>query len=195
MTGRVAEINRETKETAIRCTVNLDEGGVIAVSTGIGFFDHLLSAIALHSGISLQLQAKGDVEVDDHHTVEDCAIVLGRVLQQALGDRSGIDRFGSAFAPLDEALARCVLDISGRPYAAVKLRLKREWIGELSTENLPHFFESLAFAAGITLHLDVLKGKNDHHKAEAAAKAFALALKAAVRCNGAGVLSTKGVLG
>jgi len=194
MTSRTAELTRETKETRIRCVLNVDEPGTIAVSTGIGFFDHLLSAIAFHAKLSLTLEAKGDLQVDDHHTVEDCAIVLGRALSEALGDRAGVERFGSSFAPLDEALARCAIDLSGRPFASVALRLKRERIGELSTENLPHFFESLAFAANMTMHLDVLKGKNDHHRAEAAAKAFALALKAAVRRSGEAIPSTKGVL-
>ena len=141
------------------------------------------------------MQAKGDLQIDDHHTAEDCALVLGTALDQALGERRGITRFGSAYAPLDEALARAVVDFSGRPFARIDLGLRRERLGELSCENIPHVLSSLAIAARMTLHVDLLAGENDHHRAEAAFKALALALRVATARNGRDVVpSTKGAL-
>jgi imidazoleglycerol-phosphate dehydratase len=196
MTSRNATIERKTNETEIRVTVELDGTGQADVQTDIGFLDHLLDALARHSRFDLELRCKGDLQVDDHHTAEDCGLALGAVIREALGDRVGIERFGSAYAPLDEALARAVVDISGRPFAAIDLGLTRERLGELSCENIPHVLSSLATAAGLTLHVDVLRGDNDHHRAEAAFKAVALALRAAVRRSGFDdVPSTKGTIG
>ncbi len=196
MTPREAVIDRRTKETEISVRLNLDGTGATQVATGIGFLDHLLDALAKHARFDLELSCKGDLLIDDHHTAEDCALTLGTALQQALGPRVGIRRFGYAYAPLDEALARAVVDISGRPFADVNLGLTRERLGELSCENIPHVLSSLASTAGLTLHVDVLKGENDHHRAEAAFKAVALALRAAVEASGFDdVPSTKGSLG
>ena len=196
MTPRAATIDRKTNETEISVTLELDGTGSSDVQTGIGFLDHLLDALARHGRFDLDLRCKGDLLVDDHHTAEDCGLALGTAIREALGDRVGIERFGSAYAPLDEALARAVVDISGRPFAAIDLGLTRERLGELSCENIPHVLSSLATAAGITLHVDVLRGDNDHHRAEAAFKAVALALRAAVRGSGFDdVPSTKGTIG
>lgn len=195
MTARSATITRRTRETDITATLVLDGTGQVEISTGIGFLDHLLTALALHAGFDLSLLAKGDLEIDDHHTAEDCALVLGTALDQALGERRGITRFGSAYAPLDEALARAVVDFSGRPFARIDLGLRRERLGELSCENIPHVLSSLAIAARMTLHVDLLAGENDHHRAEAAFKALALALRVATARNGRDVVpSTKGAL-
>ncbi len=196
MTPRQAVIDRRTKETEISVRLNLDGTGAAEVATGIGFLDHLLDALAKHARFDLELSCKGDLLIDDHHTAEDCGLTLGTALQQALGPRVGIRRFGYAYAPLDEALARAVVDISGRPFADVNLGLTRERLGEFSCENIPHVLSSLASTAGLTLHVDVLKGENDHHRAEAAFKAVALALRAAVEASGFDdVPSTKGSLG
>jgi imidazoleglycerol-phosphate dehydratase len=195
MSARQASVSRKTLETAITLELVLDGSGQSEVTTGIGFFDHMLAALAKHARFDLKLRCAGDLEVDDHHTVEDCALSLGQALDQALGERRGIARFGSAFAPLDEALARAVIDLSGRPCAVVDLGLTREALGQLACENVPHVFTSLATAGRLALHLDVLRGSNDHHRAEAAFKAVALALRAAVRVEGPDqVPSTKGVL-
>ena len=177
--ARSASRRRQTKETRIEASLVL-ERGTVTVDSGIGFLDHMLSTLAFHAGFSLTLHCTGDLRVDDHHTAEDCGIVLGELLGEALGKREGIVRFGYAYAPLDEALARAVVDISGRPYSAVDLGLRRERLGELSCENLGHLLSSFAQRAGLTLHVDVLRGENDHHRAEAAFKALALALAAAV---------------
>ena len=190
---RKASAARDTKETKISASLALDPGPV-KVDTGIGFLDHMLTALAFHGGLSLELTCRGDLNVDDHHTAEDCGIVLGDLIREALGNRSGIRRFASAYAPLDEALARAVVDVSGRPYAFTDLKLERDTIGTLACENVPHILQSLAFHAGITLHVEVLYGDNDHHKVEAAFKALALAFKSAFEITGAGTPSTKGVL-
>ena len=196
MSPRNATIKRKTNETEINVTLELDGTGSSDVQTGIGFLDHLLDALARHGRFDLDLRCKGDLQVDDHLTAEDCGLALGAAIREALGDRVGIERFGSAYAPLDEALARAVVDISGRPFAAIDLGLTRERLGELSCENIPHVLSSLATAAELTLHVDVLKGDNDHHRAEAAFKAVALALRAAVRGSGFDdVPSTKGTIG
>jgi imidazoleglycerol phosphate dehydratase HisB len=194
---RTATISRATRETTIRGTLNLDGRGNAAISTGIGFLDHMLTALTVHARLDLELACTGDLQVDDHHTAEDVAIVLGQLLDAALGDRSGIARYGAAYAPLDEALARTVLDLCTRPVCECDLRLVREKLGELSCENVPHFFRSLAVSGRLTLHVDVLKGSNDHHKAEAAFKSLALALRQAIAIDPAlvgTVASTKGVL-
>jgi imidazoleglycerol-phosphate dehydratase len=195
MSERRAKVARETLETRIAVELALDGSGRSEVASGIGFLDHMLGALARHARFDLKLSCKGDLEIDDHHTVEDCALALGQALDQALGQRRGIARFGSAFAPLDEALARAVVDLSGRPCAVVELGLEREALGQLACENVPHFFTSLATTGRMALHLDVLRGSNDHHRAEAAFKATALALRQAVRVEGPDqVPSTKGVL-
>jgi imidazoleglycerol phosphate dehydratase HisB len=192
---RRASVSRRTAETQITAAVNLDGTGAASIATGIGFLDHLLTALARHSRIDIGLSAAGDLHIDDHHTAEDCALVLGAALDKALEERTGFARFGSAYAPLDEALARAVVDISGRPFAAVSLELTRPMIGALACENIPHFVRSLATALRATIHVDVLRGENDHHKAEAAFKALALALRAALaRTAVADVPSTKEVL-
>ena len=196
MTPREAVIDRRTNETEIAVRLNLDGAGITDVTTGIGFLDHLLDALARHARFDLELTCEGDLHIDDHHTAEDCGLALGTALQQALGPRVGIRRFGYAYAPLDEALARAVVDISGRPLSDLNLGLTRERLGDLSCENIPHVLASLASTAGMTLHVDVLKGENDHHRAEAAFKAVALALRSAVEASGFDdVPSTKGSLG
>ena len=194
MTSRTAEISRKTRETDVTVRLDLDGTGAAEVATGIGFLDHMLASLAKHARFDLALSCKGDLEIDDHHTAEDCALALGAAIDQALGDRAGIERFGSAYAPLDEALARAVVDFSGRAYAYVKLDLKREVMGGIACENLGHVLRSLATAARATLHVELLRGENDHHRVEAAFKATALALRQAVRVTGGGVPSTKGVL-
>jgi imidazoleglycerol-phosphate dehydratase len=195
MSARTASVTRETLETRVAVELVLDGSGRSEVSSGIGFLDHMLGALAKHARFDLRLSCTGDLVVDDHHTAEDCALALGQALDQALGERRGIARFGSAFAPLDEALARAVVDLSGRPCAVVDLGLTREALGQLACENVPHVFTSLATAGRMALHLDVLRGSNDHHRAEAAFKATALALREAVRIEGPDqVPSTKGVL-
>lgn len=192
--SRTANVERKTKETDISLILNLDGAGESVVNTGIGFLDHMLTALSKHGRIDLTLSCKGDLHVDDHHSVEDCGIVLGQAFKAALGDFRGIARYGYAYAPLDESLSRAVVDISGRPFADINLNLQRENIGNLSCEMLPHFLSSFATSAAITLHVDVLKGKNDHHRAESAFKALALALRAAIKREGTDIPSTKGVL-
>lgn len=195
MSARRASITRKTNETEVKVTLDLDGTGTASVETGVGFLDHLLTALARHARIDLWLTCKGDLGVDDHHSAEDCALTLGAAIDSALGERRGFARFGSAYAPLDEALARAVIDFSGRGCAIVNLALKRDAIGELACENISHFVSSLAAAARAAVHLDVLRGENDHHKAEAAFKALALALRMAlVRSQDGLVPSTKGVL-
>jgi imidazoleglycerol phosphate dehydratase HisB len=194
MTTRSASLSRRTRETAVECTLALDGEGTAEVRTGIGFLDHMLGALACHAGFSLSLTCEGDTHVDDHHTAEDCAIVLGEAIDGALGPREGIARFGSGYAPLDEALARAVVDLVRRPCAVVSLGLTRERLGGLACENIPHFFTSLAMNGRFTLHVDCLRGENDHHRAEAAFKATALALRVAVSERPGAAASTKGVL-
>lgn len=192
---RKAEIDRKTGETEIEVVLDLDGSGTAEIDTGLGFLDHMLSALARHSGFDLTLRASGDLGVDDHHTAEDCAIVLGRALHETLGDRSGIRRFGSAYAPLDESLSRAVVDLAGRPWPEVHIPFTRPTMGELASENVVHFLRSLAIEGRMALHVDLIRGDNDHHKAESAFKAVALALRDAVSEQGEGVPSTKGSLG
>jgi imidazoleglycerol-phosphate dehydratase len=196
MTKRTASLRRKTGETEVEVRLDLDGSGSSAVATGLGFLDHMLSALARHARLDLELRCAGDLRVDDHHTVEDCALALGAAFREALGELRGVRRFGSAYVPLDEALCRSVVDLSGRPFADVDLGLKRERIGDVACENLEHFFNSFATEARLTLHVDVLKGSNDHHRSESAFKATALALREAVnRESFNDVPSTKGVLG
>lgn len=195
MSARRVEMQRQTVETEISLVLDLDGTGQSEVQTGIGFLDHLLTTLLRHARFDGRLSCRGDLHVDDHHTAEDCAIVLGTAIDRALGERRGITRFGYAYAPLDEALARAVVDLSGRPFARVELGLQRPALGALACENVSHVLRSLATGARATLHVDVLEGANDHHRAEAAFKATALALRQAVARDGPDeVPSTKGVL-
>ena len=192
---RTTSVERKTGETDIKLTINLDGKGEASVETGIGFLDHMICALAKHAKFDLQLVCKGDLEVDDHHTTEDCALALGQAVDEILGDRRGIKRFGSAYAPLDEALSRAVIDFSGRPFGFAEMGLSRKSIGALACENVPHFFQSFASTAKATVHLDVIRGDNDHHRAESGFKAFALALREAVALDGSSdIPSTKGTL-
>ncbi|KAG5417365.1 HIS3 [Candida metapsilosis] len=217
---REAFIKRDTNETKIQIAISLDGGLVsipqsilprkevkedhaaqstggqqINIQTGIGFLDHMLHALAKHSGWSLLIECIGDLHIDDHHTSEDVGIALGLAFNKALGAIKGVKRFGHGYAPLDEALSRAVVDLSNRPYAVVDLGLKREKIGDLSTEMIPHVLESFAQSASITMHVDCLRGFNDHHRAESAFKALAIAIKEAISKTGKDdVPSTKGVL-
>lgn len=195
MSPRTATLERKTNETEITVSVNIDGTGQTDIRTGIGFLDHMLTALGRHSRMDIVLVCRGDLVVDDHHTAEDCALALGAAIDKALGERRGFARFGSAYAPLDESLARAVVDISGRPCAVVELGLTRESIGTLACENVTHFFVSLATTLRAAIHVDVLRGGNDHHRAEAAFKALALALRDALaRTEDTTVPSTKGVL-
>jgi len=195
VTMRRAEVSRKTSETAITLALTLDGEGRAEIATGVGFLDHMLTSLTKHARLDLTLKCEGDLEIDDHHTIEDCALALGQALDRALGERRGITRFGWAYAPLDEALARAVVDLSGRPCPVIELGLVREMLGDVACENVTHFLESLATSGRMALHVDVLRGANDHHRAEAAFKALALALRQAVAADGTDrVPSTKGVL-
>lgn len=190
---RTSEIIRTTKETDITASLCVD-GGEVKVDTGIGFFDHMLCAFAVHGGFGLNLKAKGDLNVDGHHTVEDTGIVLGKAFSEALGDKSGINRYGSFYIPMDEALAFCAVDISGRPYLVYEDKFENQKIGDFDACLVEEFLRAFAMNAGITLHIKVVYGKNAHHMAEAIFKALAHAMKEACKVNGTEVLSTKGVL-
>lgn len=192
---RESEISRKTRETDIKIKVRFDECGKSNISTGIGFFDHMLTALSAHSGISLDINVKGDLHVDGHHTVEDTGIVLGQAFAKALGDKSGIKRYGTAYIPMDESLAFASLDISNRPFLVFNAEFTNDMIGGYDVCLTEEFFRSFAFNTGITLHINLLYGSNDHHKCEAIFKAVAHALKQAVALNKDGkTLSTKGVL-
>ena len=190
--NRHAVVERATTETQIKVEVWLDQSGDNRINTGVGFFDHMLDQIAVHGGIRLHIDTKGDLHIDDHHTVEDVGLALGEALRKALGDKRGIRRFGFLL-PMDEALARCALDISGRPYLTYRAKFKYRKVGDLSTEMIEHFFRSLSQTMGITLNLKA-KGQNDHHVAEGLFKAFGRTLRDAVRVEGVELPSSKGVL-
>ncbi len=190
---RESKITRKTNETDIEVKLSLDGTGNTDINTGIAFFDHMLNSFAKHGSLVLMVKARGDLSVDDHHTVEDVGITLGSALKKALGEKKGIERFGEARIPMDEALATAALDISGRGYLVFDAALAKQNIGGFNPQNTRHFFESLVSNAGINAHLSVT-GENDHHKIEALFKAFAVALKRAARISGTGVPSTKGVL-
>jgi len=192
---RTSELTRSTDETEVEVNLDLDGSGFADVATGLGFLDHMISSLTHHSAFDLRLRATGDIAVDDHHTVEDCAIGLGRALNEALGERMGIARYGWAYAPLDEALSRAVVDLSGRPWAEIHIPFARDMIGDVASENLTHFLRSLAAEGRMALHVDLMRGNNDHHKAEASFKAVALALRSSAAVVGDAVPSTKGVLG
>lgn len=180
---RKSSIRRETAETKISLSLNLDGNGKAEVNTGVGFFDHMLTLFAFHSGIDLNVQADGDLNVCDHHTIEDVGIALGRAFKEALGDKKGINRYGNAFIPMDESLAQVVIDISGRSFLAFDCELKRESIGNFSTEMVKEFLRAFAFNSNITLHVRLLYGENDHHKIEGIFKALGRALKEAKMIN------------
>ncbi|KAF4584480.1 Imidazoleglycerol-phosphate dehydratase [Ophiocordyceps camponoti-floridani] len=220
---RSAALARDTNETNIQIAINLDGGEfpsdtsprllnvvkgkassgqgagsqLISLDTGIGFLDHMLHALAKHAGWSLAVKCVGDLHIDDHHSAEDCCIALGTAFNKALGTPSGLARYGYAYAPLDEALSRAVVDLSNRPYSVIDLGLKREWLGKLSCEMVPHCLQSFAQAARVTMHVDCLRGENDHHRAESAFKAVAVAIRMAtsrVQGREGEVPSTKGTL-
>ena len=192
---RSGSVERKTKETDIKIAVALDGKGKAAVDTGIGFFDHMLTALSVHSGISMDIKVKGDLVVDCHHTIEDTGIALGQALRQALGDKSGIVRYGIAYIPMDESLAMASLDLSNRPFLVFNCDFTNQSCGSYDLCMTEEFFRAFAFNSGMTLHINLLYGSNDHHKAEAVYKAVAHALKTAVSYNSDGsTLSTKGVL-
>ncbi len=195
---RTGRIERKTAETAIEVEVNLDGTGTYAVSTGIGFLDHMVEQFSRHSLIDVTMRVAGDLHVDQHHTTEDSAIALGQALAEALGDKGGIGRYGQAYSPMDETLARVALDISGRPYLVWRAGFSQTRLGEWDTELIEHWFHSVAQAAGITLHVELLYGSNNHHICEAIYKGFARAMRQAVEIDprkGGTVPSTKGMLG
>ncbi len=193
---RSTTFTRKTKETDIRLTVNLDGSGKTELTTGVGFFDHMLDALCRFAQFDLTLTCAGDLHIDTHHTVEDVGICLGKALREAQGNRCGIRRVGSAYMPMDEALAFAAIDISGRPYLAWQAEFTAPMCGTMDTQLAEEFFRAVAVNAGLTVHMKLLDGRNDHHKMEALFKAFGLALQDAVRVDGRidGVLSTKGTL-
>lgn len=194
--NRVATVIRETGETRIQITLNLDGTGQTDIQTGIGFFDHMLNSFARHGLFDLEVAVEGDLEVDPHHTIEDTGIVLGQAIAEAVGDKRGISRFGNFILPMDETLVLCALDLSGRPYLKEDLQFTVPRLGEFDTELVHEFFYAVSYSAGMNLHLKMLEGGNNHHVAEAAFKAFAKALDQAVSFDGriSDVLSTKGRL-
>lgn len=196
--ARTARITRKTQETDIAVEVNLDGTGAYEVSTGIGFLDHMIEQFSRHSLIDISCRIVGDLHVDQHHTTEDSAIAIGQAISEALGDKAGIGRYGSAYSPMDEALARVALDISGRPYLVWKAAFSQPRLGEMDTELFEHWFHSIAHAVGITLHIELLYGQNNHHIVEGIFKGFARAMRQAVELDGRkgdAIPSTKGVLG
>ena len=191
---RQSVYQRKTGETDIAVSINLDGTGKCHADTGIGFFNHMLTLFAFHSNFDLVVKADGDLEVCDHHTIEDCGILLGKLFLEALGDKKGIARYGSMNLPMDEVLCNVTLDISGRPYLVFNCELIRENIGTMSCEMVEEFFRAFCVAAGVTLHINVYYGKNDHHKVEAIFKAFGRALKQAVKIESDRIPSSKGVI-
>ena len=196
MPERIAQIQRKTKETDIQVKLNLDGSGNSVINTGIGFFNHMLEGFSKHGFFDLNLNCEGDLAVDCHHTIEDCGIVLGNAIREALGDKSGIKRFGSCILPMDESLVLCAIDLSGRPYLVLDGEFTTEKIGYMDTEMVKEFFYAISYSAGMNLHIKVLAPGNNHHMAEAMFKAFARALDEAVSRDPRvqGILSTKGSL-
>ena len=195
--SRSVSQERNTKETKIKGSLELDGKGVSDIATGIGFLDHMLDLLARHSGMDLSIRCDGDLNVDGHHTTEDIGIVIGKMLGEALGEKRGINRYGFASIPMDEALAQCSLDISGRPFLVLQAEFGGEYVGEFATELVEEFFRAVSFNAGLTLHLKCEYGANDHHKIEAMFKAFARALRIAIDIDEKfkdQIPSTKGVL-
>lgn len=191
--SRIGEVRRKTRETDVSVTLNLD-GGLRDIATGVGFFDHMLTALAVHGGLGLTVRAQGDLDVDCHHTVEDVGIALGQALGQALGGKEGLRRYGSAYIPMDEALGFCALDLSGRAFLVFSAAFPEERVGSFDSCMTGEFFRALAMNAGVTLHLECRYGKNSHHMIEALFKAFAHALREGAAVEGTEVLSSKGVL-
>ncbi len=189
---RRGQVGRDTLETNIVVEVILDGDGTSQISTGIGFLDHMLTLFAKHAGFTLSVQAKGDLWIDDHHTVEDVAITLGQALRQAFGDKVGIQRYGHAYVPMDETLVRTALDISGRPFLVYEVEGLPEKVGQFDCQLIEEFCRAVAFNAGLTMHVDKIRGKNSHHILEAIFKSFAQALREAVRITGTSLPSTKG---
>lgn len=194
--SRTATIERNTKETKIRVTLELDGNGKSEIDTGIGFFDHMLEGFTRHGLFDLTAKCQGDIQVDSHHSIEDMGIVLGSAIREALGDKKGIVRYGSCMLPMDETLAMCAIDLSGRPYLVFDAPFHTDMVGTMDTQMAREFFYAVSYAAGMNLHLKVLYGENDHHMMEALFKAFAKALDAATRFDPriTDVLSTKGTL-
>ena len=195
---RTGQVSRKTAETAIDVSVNLDGTGIYDIATGIGFLDHMIEQFARHSLIDITCKVAGDLHVDQHHTTEDSAIAIGQAISQALADKTGIVRYGSAYSPMDEALARVALDISGRPILVWKMQFSQPRLGEMDTELFEHWFHSISQAAGITLHIETLYGQNNHHMIEGIFKGFARAMRQAVEIDprkADAVPSTKGILG
>ena len=193
---RKSEIKRQTKETLVELFLDLDGSGVTEIDTGLGFFDHMLKSFAFHAGLDLRIKARGDLNVDDHHTIEDVGICLGSAINEAVGDRRGITRYGWAYVPMDDALARAVLDAGKRPYLDFQAAFSNEKTGDVCNAVFEEFFRAFAFNAVLTLHVSVLEGRNDHHKIEAAFKALGLAFRQAISA-GVGadrISSTKGVM-
>jgi imidazoleglycerol-phosphate dehydratase len=192
--SRSSQQHRETKETKIELALDVDGAGQARASTGIPFFDHMLEQLGKHGGWDLRIEAEGDLEIDTHHTIEDVGIVLGTAFKEALGDKAGVRRFASAVVPLDEALVQVALDLSGRPFLVYEVDPRSEWIGTFDPQLAEEFWRAFAFAAGITLHMRSLSGKNGHHIIEASFKGVARSLRDAVKIEGTGVPSTKGAL-
>ena len=195
---RKAEITRSTTETSVKASVNLDGSGTYAVKTGVGFFDHMMEQLARHSLIDIEITSKGDLHIDDHHTVEDSGIALGQAVAKALGDRKGIRRYGACDLPMDEALSRCAIDVSGRPFLIFKVNFPTAKIGTFDTELVREWFQAFAMNAGITLHIENVYGANSHHIAESCFKALAHALRDAIEIDPRQhdrIPSTKGTLG
>lgn len=192
--GRTGEVHRRTGETDVRVRLDLDGSGEVEIGTGVAFLDHMLTLLARHGRLDLLVRATGDTEIDDHHITEDVGIVLGQALRAALGDKRGVARYGWAYAPMDEALVRTALDLSGRPYCVYEVPVPAQKVGTFDTELVSHFFQSLAYAALLTLHVDRIRGDNAHHILEAAFKSVALALHAATRIVHDDIPSTKGTL-
>lgn len=196
MGDRIAKLQRKTKETDIRINFNIDGRGISMINTGIGFFNHMLEGVAKHGFFDLQLECEGDLAVDCHHTIEDCGIVFGNAIREALSDKAGIRRYGSCILPMDETLVLCAIDLSGRPYLAYDADFTTDKIGYMDTEMIREFFYAVSYAAGMNLHIKVLSPGNNHHMAEAMFKAFARALDEATAIDPRieGILSTKGSL-
>lgn len=194
--NRKAIVSRDTKESQIKLTLDLDGSGVCKLDTGIGFFEHMLDGFARHGLFDLEVTCKGDLDVDCHHSIEDVGIVLGTAIKEAVGDKKGIVRYGSCMLPMDETLAMCAIDLSNRPYLVFDAAFASDRVGEMDTQMVKEFFYAVSYSAGMNLHLKVLYGENDHHKMEALFKAFAKALDAATRFDPriSDVLSTKGAL-
>ncbi|WP_294391297.1 imidazoleglycerol-phosphate dehydratase HisB [uncultured Sphingomonas sp.] len=195
---RTATISRKTAETSIDVSVNLDGSGVYEISTGIGFLDHMIEQVSRHSLIDIKLKCDGDLHIDQHHTTEDSALALGQAVKKALGDRRGITRYGTAYSPMDETLSRVAIDISGRPYLVWKAEFTQTKLGELDTELIEHWFHSFAGEVGLTLHIETLYGRNNHHICESLFKGLARALRQAVEIDprkADAIPSTKGTLG